>query len=222
MTYLSKVPINRARRGAHKLLGSPQAMHASVMTSFPPAAHDGIDRILWRVDENGPETYLIVVSPHRPDFMSLIEQAGWPMSDQEPWVTRDYRQLLNRVVDGSLWRFRLQGNPVRSPKSIGKPVPHVTPDQQRDWLVSRVERNGFSIPSHVGGDGPPEPQVVVSNRRTRKFRRGDATVTIATAQFDGLLVVRDAEAFRRCLVAGIGRAKGYGCGLLTITGYRQS
>ncbi len=222
MAFLSQVPINRSRRGAHKLLGSPQAMHAAVMASFPPSAHDGSDRVLWRVDESGNATYVIVVSPHRPDFTSLIEQAGWPMSDQEPWVTRDYQQLLVRVADGGTWRFRLQGNPVRSPKAIGKPVPHVTADQQREWLISRAERHGFSIPSHSGDDGISAPQVVVSNRRTRKFRRGDATVTIATAQFDGLLVVRDAESFRRCLVAGLGRAKGYGCGLLTITGYRQS
>lgn len=137
-------------------------------------------------------------------------------------MTRDYQQLLTRIVNGHLWRFRLQGNPVKSPKAIGKPVPHVTADQQRDWLVSRTANHGFSIPVHHNALGPAEPQVVVSNRRTRKFRRGEHTVTIATAQFDGLLMVEDADAFQRCLVAGIGRAKGYGCGLLTITSYHAS
>lgn len=74
MPLLSKVPINRARRGAHKLLGSPQAMHAAVMSSYPPAAHESPDRILWRVDDDGAGlTSLIVVSPHRPDFTALIE-----------------------------------------------------------------------------------------------------------------------------------------------------
>lgn len=218
MPYLSKVPINQSRRESHKLLGSPHAMHAAVMSCFPPAAHDQAGRILWRIDQNNPATSLIVVSPHRPDFTSLVQQAGWPLSDQEQWVTRDYQPLLNRVAGGDLWRFRLQANPVKTAKDIGKPVPHVTPDQQRGWLLSRTHKHGFSIPARRPDEGVEEPQVVVSNRRTRKFRRGDSTVTIATAQFDGLLMIEDPDVFRGCLLAGIGRAKGYGCGLLTITG----
>ncbi|WEV73650.1 type I-E CRISPR-associated protein Cas6/Cse3/CasE [Bifidobacterium sp. ESL0798] len=41
-------------------------------------------------------------------------------------------------------------------------------------------------------------------------------MTISTALFDGLLEVADAEKFRHALCFGVGRAKGFGCGLLTV------
>ena len=36
MTYFSRFMINPQRRGAWKLLRSPQAMHAAVMATLPP------------------------------------------------------------------------------------------------------------------------------------------------------------------------------------------
>ena len=41
-------------------------------------------------------------------------------------------------------------------------------------------------------------------------------VTFTRAQYDGVLRVTDADALRRALVCGIGHAKGFGCGLLTL------
>ncbi len=50
--YLTRFRLNTARSGARKLLASPQAMHAAVMSSFPtllPSDTDG-PRVLWRID----------------------------------------------------------------------------------------------------------------------------------------------------------------------------
>lgn len=41
-------------------------------------------------------------------------------------------------------------------------------------------------------------------------------VRITTARFEGELTVVDAAALRHALMYGIGRARGYGCGLLTL------
>ena len=209
MTYLARFPINKVRRGARKLLGSPQAMHAAVMSSFPPGAPPG--RVLWRVDLDDNETALYVVSPEPPDFTHLIEQAGWPATPREPWQIGSYTGLLGRLAEGQAWAFRLRGNPVRAASDLGKRVPHVTADQQCQWLRERAPRLGFSIPETDG-----TPAVVVSDRQRISFRRGPDTVTLSTARFDGLLHVEDADSFRSSLINGIGRAKGYGCGLMTI------
>jgi len=41
-------------------------------------------------------------------------------------------------------------------------------------------------------------------------------VTLVTVTYDGLLEVTDPDALRRTLTRGLGRAKAYGCGLLTL------
>ncbi|MGC5410083.1 type I-E CRISPR-associated protein Cas6/Cse3/CasE, partial [Streptomyces sp. DT225] len=41
-------------------------------------------------------------------------------------------------------------------------------------------------------------------------------VSIVTVTFDGHLEVTDPAVFRRALMQGIGKAKAYGCGLLTL------
>lgn len=209
--YLTRFPINRARRGAQKLLGSPQAMHAAVLSGFPPANGPSEGRVLWRVDRDGPATLLYILSPDRPDLTHLVEQAGWPISDLEPWETRSYDGLLDRLQEGQRWAFRLRGNPVKAAKDIGKRVAHVTVAQQINWLLARSENHGFVVP--VGETGPA---VTVTERGVVSFGRNGSRVTLSTAQFDGVLDDEDVAALRLALVAGIGRAKGYGCGLLTI------
>lgn len=227
--YLTRMPINGARRGAVRLLSSPQMMHAAVLSSFPPDAvieDDARGRVLWRIDQNRPHTYLYVVSPERPDLTALVEQAGWPLVST--WETKPYSPLLERVTVGAEYRFSLVANPVRDVRQDSgrsKRLPHVSSEHQMEWLMLKGRRGGFEIMEtpvkQAQADGVPEvvpiPQMVVSERSDRRFRRGERTVTLRTARFDGLLRVTDAEAFRRSLAHGIGPAKGYGCGLMTVT-----
>lgn len=209
--YLTRFAINPARRQARFLLGSPQAMHAAVLASFPPT--DQTERVLWRVDRDGHATWLYVLSPRQPQMTHLAEQAGW--SDRSTWATRPYGPLLDRLDTDQTWAFRLTANPVHTitRESDGRKirVGHVTAAQQLQWLADRSKDNGFDIHTHQG-----EPAVTVSNRLKRTFKRGNGTVTLVTAQFDGHLHVTDPDALRRALTAGIGRAKAYGCGLLTL------
>lgn len=227
--YLTRMPINSVRKGAARLLASPQMMHAAVLASFPPDAvleHSERGRVLWRIDRTGPHAYLYVVSPEKPDLTALVEQAGWPLA--ETWQTKEYDPLLDRIQLGDEYRFALVANPtreVRQASGRSKRLPHVTSAQQEEWLVLKGQRSGFEIVEvqveKQTRDGESETvdalQLNVSDRRDRRFRRGEGTVTIRTARFEGVLRVTDAEAFRSALRHGIGPAKGYGCGLMTIT-----
>ena len=60
------------------------------------------------------------------------------------------------------------------------------------------------------------PEVVVKDSQTIDFTRQGSTVTLTSAVYDGVLVVDDPELLRTALLDGIGRAKGYGFGLLTL------
>ena len=74
---------------------------------IPPNAVRNNDegRILWRLDtsvaDNG--VWLYVVSPEKPDFMHIVEQAGWPMHAE--WETKNYEPLLERIAKGQRWHF---------------------------------------------------------------------------------------------------------------------
>lgn len=230
--YISRVPLNGARRSAMEVISSPYKMHAAVEASFPPLLDDAPDesdggstgRILWRIDpipNKGRSVWLYVVSPKKPDFSHLCEQAGWPQEGR--WETKDYEPLLDRICNGQFWRFRLKANPVRkvlvnksqrgTTDVVGTIQGHVTADQQVSWLFARAHANGFGIAANAEGDS----LVSVSERCKFSFAHAGSKVTLSTAVFDGVLEVTDADAFRNTLRQGIGRAKAFGCGLLTIS-----
>jgi CRISPR system Cascade subunit CasE len=212
------MPINPARRGTRTLLASPQSMHAAVLAAFPPQPEPVGDaaRVLWRVDRDAEhDVILYLCSPERPDLTHLVEQAGWPTTSS--WQTRDYTPLLERLAAGQPWAFRLTANPVRRVRDAKHPDRgavrgHVTAAQQVEWLLTKAAGAGFTVATASDG----EPAVTVAERVVKNFARQGATVTLATARFDGVLHVSDEQLLRHTLVAGLGRAKSYGCGLLTL------
>lgn len=82
-------------------------------------------------------------------------------------------------------------------------------------VESRALRNGFRVPCD---ERSAEPRMVVSHAKVWRFRqgRGGNWIKLATARFDGVLEVLDADLLKRALVKGIGHGKGFGCGLLTL------
>lgn len=212
--YLTCFEINRARRETRRMLSSLQTMHAAVLAGFPSSkADDG--RVLWRVDDSGTGLWLYLTSSARPDLTHLAEQIGWPT--RLTWRTGDYEPLLERLAAGQRWGFRLTANPVRSGKATGEATQtrrfgHVTALQQQQWLIDRAGRYGFAIETTSTGDA----DLIVHNRSVHRFQRGGATVTLSTATYDGNLEVVDPDALRGALTGGIGPAKAYGCGLMTL------
>ena len=73
--FLTKIDLAPERRLARKYLGSPQAMHAVVMSATGGHVGDGAGRVLWRVDR-GVTTALYILSPLEPDCSQLVTEAG--------------------------------------------------------------------------------------------------------------------------------------------------
>ncbi|WCC79819.1 type I-E CRISPR-associated protein Cas6/Cse3/CasE [Cutibacterium equinum] len=215
--FLTQFDVNVARRDAARLLASPERLHAAVLASFPPGQSASESaRTLWRLDR-GPANHdarIMIVSPLQPDLTVLNEQAGW--STGVPGRSADYDPFLRDLRAGSVWRFRCTVNPttaVRQPgASRGRRVAEVTAEQQLEWFVTRLERRGFRLPEDPSG----APSARVTRREVLRFRRQSSTVTLSVAQVDGILEITDPDAARSALTSGIGPAKGYGCGLLTL------
>lgn len=235
--YLTRYRINAARLGARRLLASPQALHAAVMSSFPIAPAHGGDspRVLWRLDHNsGSEVLLYIVSPDRPDLTHLVEQAGWPTATTPGWQTYAYTPFLARLATDDIWAFRLTANPVHSARRTDdeptKRTAHITVKHQMEWLLKRQKDSGFRILEKPAeqrrlpvGD---EYELIVHDRRELSFGKKEQStgrrnrVTVATATFDGRLQVTDPDLLRQTLTRGLGKAKAYGCGLMTLAPVR--
>jgi CRISPR system Cascade subunit CasE len=243
--YLTRFRINTARMGARRLLTSPQRLHAAVMASFAEKFdHQGDGpRVLWRLDQQArSEVLLYIVSPHRPDLTHLVEQAGWPTTGS--WQTAPYAPFLTRLAADDTWAFRLTANPVHSIRRHAaeptKRTVHVTPRHQLDWLLKRQTDAGFAIeerpePRPDGLDGAWH-EVVVHSRRDLAFGKRDESpgrgaesfgkgdepngraheVKLTRVTYDGRLRITDPDALRRTLTFGLGKAKAYGCGLMTL------
>ena len=226
--FLTKIDLAPERRLARKYLGSPQAMHAVVMSATGGHDGNGPGRVLWRVDR-GVTTALYVLSPLEPDCSQLVAEAGTAGAQAR---TLDYSPFLASLDAGQLWAFRLAANPSYSASRgagvRGQRYGHVTVEQQRQWLMDRVPRFGFELMpvDHADGEGTDEAVLVayrerpVFNRR-RPGGEGYDRVTINRTVYEGVLRVTDPEPLRRALIAGIGRSKAYGCGLMTLARVRQ-
>lgn len=224
--FLTRMSLNPARRETRRLLSSRQRLHAAVMASVPPAPPDQ-SRTLWRLDEMGPILTLYITGPVRPDLTHLVEQAGWPTT--EAWDTREYAPFLRRLDAGQRWHFRLMANAVRQVSRDGARSRFQgarTAHHAQDWLIKRQGLHGFRVcenglpamddPEHPGWD------VMVSGLGALRFdKRADDSsarrrVTVTTATYEGTLEVTDPDLLRLALTSGIGRARGYGCGLMTL------
>lgn len=206
---LTRTYLNARRQGARKLLASPHAMHAAVLSSFPPGVRVG--RPLWRIDTDDPlRPALYLLSEERPDLTHVEEQAGWPSSPTTHSASCE--PLFDSLRNGQTWAFRLKANPTHRAqiRDRSRIVAHVTVAQQIEWLAKRSEGLGIQITQAA------TPTFDVVAREMLRFRRDSATVTLGVATFEGRLVVSDREALIAAMRTGVGRAKAYGCGLMTL------
>lgn len=218
--YLSCIDLDLSRRKVLETITSPYRTHAAIEGLFGSDAvrEDKNCRILWRVDDSGsPErARLYIVSPEAPAASEAVTRFG---VDENAVASKDYLPFSSKAAQGDVWRFRLKANPVRrvlvdkgrrpNEGVVGTIQGHVTVAQQLDWLESHAEPNGFCLVDDVS-------DVVVSHRSREVFSRAGRKVTLVTVQFDGILRVDDSDKFKHALGFGIGRAKGFGCGLMTI------
>lgn len=219
--FFSRVWIDPNRRGARRLLASPQRIHAVIAgaTSQPGVRQ----RPLWRLDSGASGLQLLVVSEHEPDFTSLLEQCDVPSEDG--WQTTSYDPFLTALDEGQTWRFRIAANPVRNIREVtdpaalsrGKRVPIVGVQGLQEWLLSRASSLGVEFAD--GGCTVTERQADTFSRKvTAETKPGGSRqrVSISRVQYDGLLTVTDVTALRGRLTKGVGSAKAYGCGLMTL------
>lgn len=193
-------------------VGDVRELHRTVMRGFDdqagqaPRARLGV---LFRL-ETGPDLALLVQSLAVPHWDRLPE--GYVLEAE----CKRAESVLDAVRPGRILHFRLVANPSRKTKAVrpSEEVPRnsrrvaLTSDDERlDWLIQRGEAGGFAVGQDLRID-PLPPFEEAGRRRDRIYVR--------PVRYEGFLRITDAGRFRASLREGIGPAKAYGCGLLSI------
>jgi CRISPR system Cascade subunit CasE len=226
--FLSRIEMDAACPAARRAISSPQVMHASVENCFPDKP-EGKDRKLWRLDHTGGRMVLLMLSPEPPDFTGFSAQFCQKGTHGD---TKDYDLLLKRIAPGQRWHFRLKANPTHSAPAEkgtrGKVYAHITTAYQQAWLLKKAAASGFTLEENgydvVASDfvsfsqGRKDTGVSADKSAPGSSKKKIPSIQLGMVTFEGTLTVTDTTLFIQALTNGVGRAKAYGCGLLTIAG----
>jgi CRISPR system Cascade subunit CasE len=220
--FLTKLTINVRSREFRRDFADVNDLHRTIMSAYPDISEDTPARqahgVLWRMEPGSTGYHALVQSHTAPDWTRL--PSGYTTTPAE---VRSLQPVLDAVAPGRKLTFRLLANATRDIRPIelrgkSRRVAHHKPDDQVDWLISKGEQHGFVIPTARDG----RPDVAPSPVPRMAGRKNTDTITIDAVRFDGHLVITDTTAFTHALVTGVGRAKAYGCGLLTLAPPRKA
>jgi CRISPR system Cascade subunit CasE len=229
---LSRLFLNPPCREVRRDLADCQEMHRTIMAAFPHVQPDSARStlaILFRVEQSraiGLPVLLIqsLIEPQwnhlPPNYLATDAVAINPDS-------KDLSAAWELVAAGTVLKFRLRANPTRKidtktgsdgVKRNGKRVELRTEDEQIAWLRRKAATGGFEIVSVQASVGVPDIRVTneAEVRGLRSREQEKKPLTFASVLFEGKLRVTDKEKFRWTLGSGIGTAKAYGFGLLSI------
>lgn len=226
--YLTRAFLNPASRVVRGDLRDPENLHKTIMRAFPsdsgPSARM-THAVLHRLDyERDERAVLLIQSMTRPEtdkwpegyvlnLSSDVDQAFSAMIENP--AVRSVEAQHAAFREGDRFAFRLRANTTRKidtrtgPDGIkrnGKRVPLRGDEARLAWLERKATASGFTF--DLAAVRVVETAPIAG--------KGAKTITVAGALFDGILTVNNAEQFRTAVQKGIGPAKAYGFGLLSV------
>ncbi len=184
-------------RGVQQWLSNPYRIHQRISLAFD----DNPGRILFRL-ERPAQPRLLVLSPCVPDWPRAFSDFAGVLAGEPRF--KPFEPVLST---GQRLRFLLRANPTV--KREGHRHGLFREEEQIRWLARKGQTGGFS-PLGVKIQGG-QTQVAFKGPQSRLGPQRHFAV-----DFEGVLRVEDTSAFTRTLAQGLGSAKAYGFGLMTI------
>ena len=212
--YLSRLIFNPRSRQARQLAADPYQLHRAVMKGFPELLPAG-ERVLHRLETGRDTPVLLVQSALAPDWSTLDPAVLLPPDPFDPRPNPAVKPVELPLQAGQRLAFRLWANPTlkkvrrdeNGERRNSNRAPLLREDEQVEWLRKRAGMGGFTV---LG--------VTVGQTQEQKLwkKKGTPPITLVTVQFDGILRVDRPDALREAVLAGLGPAKAFGCGLLSL------
>lgn len=208
VVFLSRLLLDARARRVRSEIASSYEMHRTLARAFVAGAATPSDeaamladaRVLFRVDGivDARHVVVLVQSRRSPVWEDLSSFPGYFAA--RPQV----RTLELRLPEGVRLAFRLRANPTV--KRDGKRRGLYREEEQRAWLARKGDQHGFRI---------ERAAATCESRAARSQRHGDLAEHLAV-RFDGVLVVEDGVRLAAAVAGGVGAAKGFGFGLLSL------
>lgn len=244
--YLSRLFLNPRSRQVSNELAQPYEMHRTLMHAFEDQLPPGVSRprqkagMLFHaeLDERNHRTVVCVQSLLEPNwaYLEALDDYLLQGSGGSGATYKDISRAYARLQDGQTLSFRLRANPTKrlgkgagdKPALKGKRIGLVREEDQTTWLERKGKNGGFVLlRARSTGAAEEDQQPFAVKVRTegkqvgrKRKQRQSRTMTHLSVVFDGLLCITEASAFRETLIRGIGSAKAYGFGLLSIAAPR--
>lgn len=214
--YLSRLILNpRSRQVQHEVADAYQ-MHRTILRAFKASLPDDLERVLFRleVDPSSGVPVILVQSQYKPDWSWLAEPDNTyllhEVADNPSVKEFDLNLATNQIL-----AFRLLANPTVKKSAAdkenqnGKRLGLLHEEDQVAWLERKLQQAGCRMLQARASHHDPVKGWRRSGDQLRKM-------TFHSIQFDGLLQVNDPHLLQLVVAAGIGSAKGFGFGLLSL------
>jgi CRISPR system Cascade subunit CasE len=202
--YLSRLTLNSSRR-AVLWISNPYRIHQRLRIACKDDLH-----LLFRLEENAQGVdQILVQTQNEPDWKKAFDD--FPVLLRPP----ESKPILPKLRAGASYRFRLLANPTvkKTVESDGEQkkarLGLLKEEAQQDWLRRKIEAAGSIVLA-----------IRIQPRGFQHSRKNPAKdenhQTHLAVLFEGILQVNDSSLLQAALETGIGSAKGFGFGLLSL------
>lgn len=207
--YLSLLILDPRSREARRDAAAPYELHSTLERVFGRAPEAQSRDYLFRLDYSSQKhlQQVLILSRIQPDFSVLPK--GYTLEIQGP---KPYAPNINI---GQRLTFRVLANPTRKEKRDerkNKPRKPILDQQaQIEWLQRKLSDMGAeALELHI------EVRPTVTTHKRGEKARMEKEQTLVPVLFEGVLQVNNPTEFMHKLPDGLGSAKGYGFGLLSL------
>jgi CRISPR system Cascade subunit CasE len=204
MMYLSLVEIKADINNA-KYISNPYKLHQAIWEAFKEGSRD----FLFRIENN--KTYngnwrIYILSQRKPDFKGMEENTKLEIANT------GIKEFAPSVTEGMRLKFYLRANPTVKTKNKNNPDKqtryNIIDEKELDeWIKRKGKAFGFE----------PKSYNLRNKYKYRSYKGADSPpITHGGIDFEGILEVKDKASFIDGLKNGIGSAKAFGFGLLTV------
>ncbi|MFE8911078.1 type I-E CRISPR-associated protein Cas6/Cse3/CasE [Streptomyces globisporus] len=204
---IARIRLNPHSRDVQRDLRDATEMHRTMMRMVP----DGLDEsprsqagLLYRLDETDTTSTLLVQANH-------LDPARLPARYGQADI-KSLTPMFTALRKGLAVRYRIILNPAKRERlplekkgKRGRIVPLSGADADQ-WWQRRAADAGLHVHILTPTNMPP----------IRSRRQDAAGMRHSLIRYDGTAAVTDPNALREAVLAGIGRGKPYGAGLLSL------